>query len=421
MKELLNFIDESPSVYHVIDNIKRRYEDAGFRELKEADEWKIVAGGKYYVVRSGSSVIAFHIPHKVSDIKGFHITATHSDSPTFKLKENPDILAEGCYHKLNVEKYGGMILSTWFDRPLSVAGRIFVETNQGIEQKLVNINKDLCIIPSLAIHLNKEANKGIEFNVQNDMLPLWKVGESGDILQMISKRENVDKEKILSHDLYLYVRQKGSFLGEDEEFVCSGRLDDLQCVYMCTQAFLSENPTEYINVNAVFDNEEVGSGTKQGADSTFLNEVLERITDAWNESKEKRIYERWMAGSFLISADNAHGVHPNYGTKSDPTNRPVLNGGIVLKYSANQKYTTDGESAAYFKALCKKSDAKYQTYANRSDMPGGSTLGNLLTSHLHIKAVDVGLPQLAMHSAVETAGAKDYETGMKVIRRFFAE
>lgn len=421
MEKLLTFIDESPSVYHVVDNIKKKYENAGFLERKEQEDWQIEAGGKYYIIRGGSSVIAFVIPKETTGVKGFHITATHSDSPTFKLKENPDMTVEGCYHKLNVEKYGGMILSTWFDRPLSIAGRIFVDTEHGVEQRLVNINKDLCIIPSLAIHLNKEANKGVELNVQNDMLPLWKVGEEGDVLQMIAKQQAIEREKIMGHDLYLYVRQKGSFLGEDREFICSGRLDDLQCVHMCMEAFLSEQPTEYINVNAVFDNEEVGSGTKQGADSTFLKEVLERVTDALNQTKEKRLYERRMAGSFLISADNAHGVHPNYGTKSDPTNRPVLNGGIVIKYSANQKYTTDGESAAYFKTLCKKADTEHQTYVNRSDMPGGSTLGNLLTAHLHIKAVDVGLPQLAMHSAVETAGTKDYEMGIKVIKEYFRE
>ena len=418
---LLDFIDESPSVYHVVENLRKKYEDAGFSEWKEQEEWKAQAGGKYYVIRGGSSIIGIEIPKEVSGIRGFHIAASHSDSPTFKIKENPDIEVEGCYHKLNIEKYGGMILSTWFDRPLSIAGRIFVETKQGIEQRLVNLDKDFCIIPSLAVHMNREVNKGMEYNVQNDMLPLYSVGEECDVLNIFAEQEKVSKENILGHDLYLYVRQKGSILGAEGELVCARGLDDLQCVYMCTEGFLSESPKEYINVNAVFDNEEVGSKTKQGADSTFLNEVLERVTDAIRQSEDGRFYERWMAGSFLISADNAHGVHPNYQAKSDPTNRPVLNGGIVLKYSANQKYTTDGESAAYFKLLCKKAEVKCQTYVNRSDMLGGSTLGNLLAAHLHIKAADVGLPQLAMHSAYETAGTKDLEMGIKVLKKYYAQ
>lgn len=424
---LFEFIEKSPSCFHVIENLKERLEAAGFVEFKEQACWELAAGGKYYVTRNDSSLIAFQIPKGV--VKGFHMVASHSDSPTFKIKEHPEKEAEKKYVLLNTEKYGGMILSTWLDRPLSVAGRIVV-SGDGLTTKLVNVDKDLCVIPNLAIHMNPEANKGMEYNPQVDMLPLYAgVAEeesSKDWLkQEIARVAEVNAEDILGQDLFLYVRDKGRILGREGEFILSPKLDDLQCVYASMEAFVAAKPEEYISLCAVFDNEEVGSGTKQGAASTFLTDVLERICDDMPkecaEDDRRHLAKRLIADSFLISADNAHAVHPNHPEKADPTNRPYLNGGIVIKFHGGQKYATDAVSAARMKELCKKADVPVQTYTNRSDVLGGSTLGNISTSQVSVSSVDVGLPQLAMHSAVETGGVRDLAYAVKVFQIFFAE
>lgn len=419
-KAMLEFIEQSPSCFHAIGNLTKELEKAGYKELAEKDVWKIAKGGSYYVTRNDSSLIAFCLPK--GEAKGFHMVASHSDSPTFKIKENPEMAVENHYVKLNTEKYGGMILSTWLDRPLSVAGRVAVREKDGIVTKLVNIDKDLLVIPNVAIHMNRDMNKGVEYNPQVDMLPLFSAvdeEEKGGFLEMLAKAADVASEDILGHDLFLYVRDKGRIIGGKEEYVLSPKLDDLQCAYVSVQALLESKPKDYINVCAVFDNEEVGSGTRQGADSTFLEDVLVRISEALDMSRGD--YARLVADSFLISADNAHAVHPNHPEKADPTNRPFLNGGIVIKYHGSQKYTTDAVSGAKMKDWCDKAGVPCQTYANRSDIAGGSTLGNISTAHVSVASVDIGLPQLAMHSAVETGGVKDTEYALKALKVFYEE
>lgn len=427
---MLDFITKSPTCFHAAANLGEMLEKAGFQKLRENEEWKLEKGGRYYTERNDSSVIAFAIPAKEADIKGFHMAAAHSDSPCFKIKEKPELTVEEHYLRLNTEKYGGMILSTWLDRPLSVAGRLAVRGEKGIESRLVNIDQDLCVIPNVAIHMNREMNKGVEYNPQVDMLPLFADAafdaetvdgqpEKTTLLAVAAEAAGVDAEKILGEDLFLYTRQEGRFIGAKGEFVLSPRLDDLQSAFALTKAFTESLPTEYINICAVFDNEEVGSGTRQGADSTFLEDVLQRITEGLQESRST--YLRWVADSFLISADNAHAVHPNHPEKADPTNRPYLNGGIVIKYHGSQKYTTDGISAARMKDYCERAKVPYQTYANRSDIAGGSTLGNISTAHVSVSSVDIGLPQLAMHSAVETAGMMDTEYAVRALKEFWGE
>lgn len=420
--ELLSFIKKSPSVFHVVDNIKNTLKEQGYVELKEKEAWQIKNGKGYFVVRNDSSIIAFRMPEKMP--KGFHIVASHSDSPTFKVKESAEMAVEEKYIKLNTEKYGGMILSTWLDRPLSVAGRVVVKGENGTPQvKLVNIDKDLLVIPNVAIHMNRDMNKGVEYNPQVDMLPLMTLGTKTEneklLYKEIGEAIGCRAEEILSHDLFLYVREEGRVLGANEEFLLSPKLDDLQCVFTSLQAFVQKEPKKYVNVLAVFDNEEVGSATAQGADSTFLQDVLMRIGEAL--SLKFGAYCSLVADSFLISADNAHAVHPNQTGKADPTNRPYIGGGIVIKYHGSQRYTTDAVSAAKMKLLCEAAKVSYQTYTNRSDMVGGSTLGNISTSHVSLSSVDIGLPQLAMHSAVETAGCKDTEDAVKVFGAFYEE
>lgn len=431
-KNMLTFIDKSPTCFHVVANMKQELSGAGYHELTERENWELIPGEGYYVTRNDSSIIAFRLPAvaagdaqngNATAAKGFHIVASHSDSPTFKIKENPEMVVEDKYIKLNTEKYGGMILSTWLDRALSVAGRVVVKEKKQVVTKLVNIDEDLLVIPNVAIHMNRDMNKGVEYNAQVDMLPLFADTMEGQgkgaLLKKVAKAAKVKEEDILGHDLLLYTREKGRLLGENGDFLLSPRLDDLQCVYASVTAFTESVPKEYVNVCAVFDNEEVGSGTRQGADSTFLEDTLWRIHEALGGNKSEFLSR--IADSFLISADNAHAVHPNHPEKADPTNRPYLNGGIVIKYHGSQKYTTDGVSAARMKGLCEKAGVPYQTYANRSDILGGSTLGNISTAHVSVASVDIGLPQLAMHSAVETAGARDTEYAIKALKVFWAE
>ncbi len=421
VKDMLDFIASSPSVFHVVENGKQLLLNHGFQELKETHDWDIESGKGYFVVRNDSSLIAFRMPRVTP--KGFHIVAAHSDSPTFKIKENMEMVVEDHYIRLNTEKYGGMILSTWLDRPLSVAGRIVVRTKTGEPRvQLVNVDKDLLVIPNLAIHMNRDVNKGYEYNPQSDMLPLMGLKttkKNRGLLQIVARQAGVAAADILAHDLFLYVREKGRLIGENQEFVMSPRLDDLQCVYPSLRAFAKTEPKEYANVLAVFDNEEVGSSSAQGADSTFLQDVLMRIGEAQGFTHGE--YCRAVAESFLISADNAHAVHPNIPQKADPTNRPYIGEGIVIKYHGSQRYTTDAVSAARLKLLCEKAKVPYQTYTNRSDLVGGSTLGNISTSHVSVSSVDMGLPQLAMHSAVETAGVRDTEAAEKLFLQFFSE
>ncbi len=420
-KEMLAFVEKSPSCFQAIDNLKAMFAAAGFEERKETESWSLESGKGYFVTRNDSSVIAFRLPE--GEAKGFHMVASHSDSPTFKIKESPECVAEGRFVRLNTEGYGGMIYSSWLDRPLSVAGRIVVQDENGLNSKNVNVDKDLLLIPNVAIHMNREINKGFQYNPQVDLLPLFgeceKDGKKPSLMQVVAKAAGVKAEAILGHDLFLYTREKGRFFGANDEFILSPRLDDLQCAFSSAKAFAESTPENYINICAVFDNEEVGSGTKQGADSTFLEDTLVRISEAL--SMERSDYLKLVAGSFLISADNAHSVHPAHPEKADPTNRPYMNGGVVIKYHGSQKYTTDAVSAAKMKSLCQAAGAPFQTFANRADLVGGSTLGNISTSHVSVSSMDIGLPQLAMHSAVETAGAKDTKYLVDTLKVFYAE
>ena len=363
-----------------------------------------------------SSVIAFKIPQ--NDFKSFNIVASHSDSPTFKIKAIAEIEVKNKYVKLNTEKYGGMICSTWFDRPLSIAGRILVKENNAVKTHLVNIDKDLVIIPNLAIHMNREVNDGYTYNAQIDMLPLYGDNSSkGSLMKTIAKEAEVEEESILDTDLFLYNRMNGTKIGSNEEYISSPRLDDLECAFTSLSAFLSENTSNSASVYCVFDNEEVGSGTKQGADSTFLYDVLRRINISLGKTEED--YYRLISSSFMVSADNAHALHPNYTDKSDLTNKVYMNDGIVIKYNANQKYTTDAVSASIFKTICDSVDVPYQTFTNRSDILGGSTLGNISNAHVSLNTIDIGLAQLAMHSTYETAGAKDVTYMIDAIKAFY--
>ena len=419
-EEMLRFIEECPSCYHVIAKAGEIYRRQGFTMLDERKTWKLEWGKDYFVTRNDSALIAFRLPEKKEKVKGYHVAAAHCDSPGFKVKENPERAMEG-YLTLNVERYGGMIHSTWLDRALSVAGRIAYEEEKTgeIKTKLVNVDRDLLVIPNLAIHLNRDVNKGYEYKPQTDLQPLYAMKGGTSLRDEVAEAAGVKAGQILGDDLFLYVREKGRILGAESEFVLSPKLDDLQCAYVLTQSHSQTKEGEYVTVCAIFDNEEVGSGSNQGADSTFLEDVLLRMGESLKITASKQ--REWIAAGLLISADNAHAVHPNHPEKADPTNRPYLNGGPVLKFNSAQKYTTDGVTAAKFRSLCKRAGVPCQTYVNHSDVPGGSTLGNISTSHVSIPSVDVGLPQLSMHSAVETGGVKDTLMAMKVMKEFFAE
>lgn len=437
-KELKKFLDESPVGLYAAANIRRMLLENGYTECQEGSEWSLVPGGRYFVMRNGSAVIAFQIPEEGS-WAGFQIAASHLDSPTFRIKSNAEIVVENRYVTLNVEKYGGMLLAPWLDRPLSAAGRVLVRTEDGIETRLVNIDRDLMIIPNVAIHMNREINNGYKWDMKQDLRPLLAGVQAPDAAnpeaavpaadkstedigtifrRLVAEEAGASLEDVLDTDLYLYNREKASVIGLNGEFISSGRLDDLQCAFGTLKGFLAARPEKSIAVYCAFDNEEVGSMTKQGADSSFLRCILERISAALGRSRDG--FMASLSSSFMISADNAHAVHPNHPELEDPSHRPVPNGGIVIKYSANQKYTTDAVSGAVMKEICRKAGVPVQIFYNRSDLPGGSTLGNISTTQLSINTVDIGLAQLAMHSAYETAGVKDTEYLARASAEFFS-
>lgn len=414
-RDLIHFIAKSPSTFHAVRGIKAALLYAGFTEIREEDTWQIEKGGKYVVTRNGSALMAFTVPQEGAE--AFHITASHCDSPTFKIKEDPEI-ADGPYVKLNVEGYGGMIMSTWLDRPLSVAGRLLVTENGHLAEKLVAIDGTMLVIPSVAIHMDRSVNQHKEWKVQKDMLPLYGMtGAKTPFMDVIAAAAKVKAEDILAHDLILYSRVPAAIWGEEREFTSSPKLDDLQCAFACFRGFTQGEKEKYISVYALFDNEEVGSATSQGAGSTFLANTLERLARSLGYSYDETM--AMIARSFMISADNAHSVHPNYPEYADPVNRPVINGGIVIKYSAAQKYATNAFSAAYFKKLCKDHDIPTQAFTNHSDNPGGSTLGNISNTVIAMPTVDIGLPQLAMHSSYETAGVKDTAYLVDAVTKFY--
>ena len=417
-QQLLEFIENSPTCFHAVQAMTDILSAEGFTEVKEKQKWHIENGGRYFVTRNGSSLIAFTVP--VQEMKGMHIIASHSDSPSFKIKENPELESEGHYIRLNVEGYGGMIRAPWFDRPLSVAGRVIVKDKAqgGFRSILVDIGRDLVMIPNLAIHMDRQINDSCKYNIQKDMLPIYgDLSAKGTFMKLIADTAGVPEEEVLGHDLFLYNRQKGTAWGASGEFLSCSRLDDLQCAFASLKGFLAGKRQEYLAVHCVLDNEEVGSGTKQGAASTFLYDTLTRIHTSLGLSQEDYLIH--LADSFMISADNAHAVHPAHTDKADPANRPYINGGIVIKFSASQKYCTDGVSAAIFRDLCQRAGVPVQTFVNRSDMAGGSTLGNISNTQVALNTVDIGLPQLAMHSPYETAGVKDTGYLIRAAEEFF--
>ena len=410
VSELIDFINNSPTAYHTVKNVKESLIKAGFTDVNESAPSDFSDGGNHFVIRGGSSIIAFK---GKTDKGGFMICASHSDSPCFKIKNE---LSGVSYTRLATEKYGGMIHYTWLDRPLSVAGRVVVKTDDGIKTKLVNIEKASLVIPSVAIHLNRGVNDGYKFNPATDLLPLAGMNNAkGVIMSTVATQAGVKPEDIISHDLFLYNAEEGRVIGINDDLILSPRIDDLGCVYASLRAFVDAPVSDNaVSVLAVFDNEEVGSETKQGASSTFLDMTLRAI--AGNDKK----YSSMLYNSFMVSADNAHAIHPNHPELYDSSNAPVLGGGVVVKYNANQRYTTDAISDAVFSTLASRVGIKLQKFSNRADMVGGSTLGSISNTRVSVSTIDIGLPQLAMHSSNETAAVSDLDDMVKVLTELYS-
>ena len=415
---MVAFIKNSPTAFHAVDSMKKILNEEGYQELFEGKRWEINLGGKYYVTRNDSSLIALKVGTNLENYS-FNIAASHSDSPTFKIKENEELGVRGKYTQLNTEGYGGMLCEPWCDRPVSVAGRVVVKEGDGFLTRLVKVDRDLVMIPNVAIHMNRKINEGFEYNKQVDMLPLFGGSESkkGDFRKLIAGELNIEEKDIYGMDLYLYNRMEPTIWGANEEFISCPQLDDLQCAYTSLQGFLKGANEKSINVFACFDNEEVGSGTKQGAGSTFLYDVLHRISRGLG--KDEEAFYSALASSFMLSCDNAPAVHPNHPEKTDAENCVFMNEGIVVKSHAGQKYTSDAVSNAVFKGICEKAGVPVQFFANRSDAAGGSTLGNIAMAQVSMNSVDIGLPQLSMHSPYETAGIKDSYYMIQATEEFF--
>ena len=403
------FLDQAHSVYHAQQGLVQQLKAAGFQPLQEQETWQIAPGGRYYVTRGDAAVMAFRVPQGVPT--GFMMSASHLDRPCFKVKENGELT--GTYTRLAVERYGGMILSTWLDRPLSIAGRVAVQTEQGIRTQLVDIDQDLLLIPNVAIHMNRQVNDGYKWNPAVDLLPLLGGKEAAGRLEAMLEEQAGGK--ILGRDLYLYIRQKSSVWGVNQEYLSSAALDDLECAWACTQGFLEAADSQAISVLCLFDSEEVGSGSVQGAGSTLLADTLHRICQAggWD-------LRQLLAQSFLVSADNAHALHPNHPEFSDAANAPVMGGGVVIKHNASMSYCTDGVAAGLFRSICQRAEAATQSYYNRADLPGGSTLGHISLAHVSVPTVDIGLAQLAMHSSFETGAISDIEALVKAMTALYS-
>ncbi len=412
---LLDFIRRSPTAFQAVCEVQTMLEEQGFIRIDEHDPIKLKPGSAYYLTRGGSALIAFKLPEQQPG--GFLVTASHSDSPAFKLKLNYELESGGLL-KLDTERYGGMILSTWLDRPLSIAGRAVIRKNGSITTAPFDLDRDLAIIPNTAIHLNRTINEGYRYDPARDLFPLiGEVGDKGKLRAMIAETVGCEEKDLLSFDAYLYNRTQGTMLGPDGEFFASPRIDDLQCAYATLSGFLQANSPTHAMLYCLFDNEETGSTSRQGAASTFLKDVLTMIADSLSLSSVE--LNRLIASSMMLSADNGHALHPNRPELSDPINAPRLNGGVVIKFNANQKYTTDALSAALFSEICARAGVPVQTYANRSDLPGGSTLGNISTTQVAMPSVDIGLAQLAMHSAYETAGSADTRYMIRAVKEFY--
>ena len=412
----LQFIAHAPSAFHAVDAICAQLRENGFTPLSEQQAWQLVPGGRYFVTRNRSSVVAFAVPQE--PFTHFQIVASHSDSPTFKLKTHSENAVCDHYVRLNTERYGGMIMSTWFDRPLSIAGRVLVREGSGVTTRLVDLARDAVVIPNVPIHFNRQVNDGYKYNPQVDLLPLYgDITAKGRLMDDVAAACGVSPDAIVGSDLFLYCRTPGSVWGADEVYFSCPRIDDLECAYTSLQGFMNAQPHGHINVCAVLDNEEVGSLSKQGADSTFLTDVLARAASALGVSDAQ--LRAALASSFMVSADNAHAVHPNHPEMYDADNRTYMNEGVVIKHNANQKYTTDGVSDAIFSMICARAGVPVQHFSNRSDLPGGSTLGNIANAHASMNTVDIGLAQLAMHSCYETAGVKDVAYMIRALRAFY--
>jgi len=424
-QELIDFIYDSPSPYHAVKNVKEILNNNGFTELNLTEKWQLNKGEKYYVSQNGTSLFAFVVGNGMLEENGFKIVAAHSDAPTFKIKPSPEITVENKYLKFNTETYGAPILSTWFDRPLSIAGRVSVQSDNLLkpETHLVNIKRPILVIPNVAIHLNRTVNDGVALNKQVDMLPVTSVidkeiNKDKLLAKVISKEIGVPVDKILEVDLNLYDFTKGSIMGLNDEFISSGKLDDLAMVHAGLNALINSPVQQATNLLAIFDNEEVGSRSKQGAGSPILKNILKRIAFVLDKNEEET--QRSIYNSFMVSADMAHALHPNHTEKHDPVTKPVINGGPVIKIEGNQKYTTDSDSCAVFEMVCKASDVPYQKFVNRSDLAGGGTLGNVSAGQLEIRSVDIGNPMWAMHSVRETGGVDDHKHMTEALKGFYS-
>lgn len=423
-QDLIDFIYDSPSQFHVVENLKNTLKGNGFKELDIRERWNLEKGGSYFTTKNDSALVAFRVGTGDVEKDGFRIIGAHTDSPTFRIKPRPEMVSEGAYLKLNTEVYGGPILNTWMDRPLSIAGRISVKSENPLypETVLVNIKKPILIIPNLAIHMNRKANEGFELNRQKDTLPL--VGMINDslekdnyLLKLVSESAGIKLDDILDFDLFLYEYEKGSIIGANDEFISCGKLDDLSLVHAGINAIINTKPALSTNVMVCFDNEEVGSSTKQGAASPMLKTILERI--AFSLGKDKEDFFRALYSSFIISGDNAHAVHPNVPEKADPVSRPLINKGPAIKISASQSYTSDSDSSSVYTAICQKASVPVQKFVNRSDERGGSTIGPISSTQLDIRSVDMGNPILAMHSVRELGGVMDQMYAQKSFEEFY--
>lgn len=412
LHSMLHYIQKSPTCFHAVDTLIGMLRENGYEPLREG-KFDLQPGGKYYVTRNGSSLIAFRIPRTAPG--GFLLTGTHSDSPCFRIRDNSEL--NGAYTRLSVERYGGMIHAPWLDRPLSVAGRVLVRRENRVESVLVNLEQDTVLIPNVAIHLNREMNNALKYDPARDLIPLYGGAEAKDgFRKQIAQKAGCQPEDILATDLFVYNNQPGTVWGPEGEFVSAPRLDDLAGVFACAQGFLMASETDMIPVLGVFDNEEIGSETKQGAGSMFLADTLQAICEGLKLTAAD--HRRLLTNSMMLSCDNAHGLHPNHPELSDAKEAPVPGGGVVVKHAV--RYATDGISSAVFCELCRRANVPVQHYSNRPDQAGGSTLGNISNTKTGVRTVDIGIAQLAMHSCFETAGSRDVEYLIRAVKAFYS-
>ena len=423
-ENMLDFIYKSPTQFNAVEVSAEMLEKNGFEKLNPKENWKLEVGKKYYTTKNSSALVAFKVNSEEVEKEGFRIIGSHTDSPGFRIKPNAEMEACGAYLKLNTEGYGGMILSTWLDRPLAMAGRVFLRGENPFKpvEKTVNINKPVCIIPNLAIHMNRSINDGYKYNKQTDMLPLVglineQLEKDNYMVKLLASELNVEVEEIIDFDIFLYEYEKGCFTGANEEFISTGRLDNLSMYYSSIEALLDSDSKSGISIAVGFDNEEVGSATKQGADSNMLLNILERICISLG--KDRQQFFEAIENSFIISSDLAHAVHPNINSMADPTNRPVMGKGPVIKVHAGQAYTSDGYSISVYKEICRECGVEYQEFVNKSDQRGGSTIGPISSTHIDIPSVDVGAPILSMHSIRELGCSEDFYNTYKTFMKFY--